>query len=165
MSSLYDIYLRDHIQGVKRAFDYMSDHGILQVIGADYDRCLELVNAHDSSKYGKEEYDAYDEYFYGKTRSDTVDNFNLAWLHHIHSNPHHWQYWLLKEDSGELKPLAMPVEYVVEMVCDWWSFSWKTGNLHEIFDWYTGHETKMVLNPMTKAVVTELLGMIKESIV
>ena len=28
-----------------------------------------------------------------------VEAFDRAWLHHQHANPHHWQHWLLNEDS------------------------------------------------------------------
>lgn len=27
--------------------------------------------------------------------------FNIAWLKHIHRNPHHWQYWILLNDNGK----------------------------------------------------------------
>ena len=51
----------------------------------------------------------------------------------------------------------MPLEYVIEMICDWWSFSFKTGNLYEIFDWY-----KMILHEKTKKFVEETLDKIKK---
>lgn len=45
--------------------------------------------------------------------------FNRAWLLHIHRNPHHWQHWILHEDSG--KTLVLLPEAVVadEMLADW----------------------------------------------
>lgn len=40
-------------------------------------------------------------------------------LYHQNNNQHHWQYWVLITDEGDLRPLDMPDCYVAEMVCDW----------------------------------------------
>lgn len=83
----------------------------------------ENITMHDRSKYSDEEYIPYIEYFYG-TKSKKIDTeFNYAWLHHIHNNPHHWQYWVLKHDDKPEEALEMPYEYIIEMFCDHWSFS------------------------------------------
>ena len=58
----------------------------------------------------------------------------------------------------------MPYEYVVEMICDWWSFSFKQGNLKEIFNWYENHKAKMILHENTRKLVEEILGRIKEKL-
>jgi hypothetical protein len=77
---------------------------------------------HDMSKFKPCEWFPYVESFYGgphkplaeystyeKTNwwgvverecKETIDaNFSRAWLHHQHCNPHHWQYWILRNDS------------------------------------------------------------------
>ena len=94
---------------------------------------------HDLSKLRPDEWGPYAENFYGtKKRGEyfdlcalygcpelapwgtTVgDLFNLAWLKHQHRNPHHWQYWILREDDGGTFPLPMPTPYRLEMLCDW----------------------------------------------
>ena len=51
----------------------------------------------------------------------------------------------------------MPHYRIVEMICDWWTFSWKTGNLHEIFDWYKKHEKRIVFSPKTRETVEDIL--------
>ena len=118
--------------------------------------------AHDLSKYGAEEYSAYDNYFYGKKTEDVKRAFDYAWLHHIHNNPHHWQYWVLINDEDGTKALEMPEEYALEMVCDWWAFSHKSGNLKEIFDWYKSHKKNMILHEKTRKFVEDLLDKIKK---
>ena len=55
----------------------------------------------------------------------------------------------------------MPENYVIEMICDWWSFSFKTGNLYEIFDWYEKHKG-MVLHEKTRKLVEDTLNKIKK---
>ena len=111
------------------------------------------------------EYDAYDQYFYGGDKEDPIvkEAFNLAWLHHIHNNPHHWQHWLLVNDTDGTYALEMPEEYVYEMICDWWSFSFKINKLDEIFSWYEKHRD-MVLHKNTRKLVEDLLDKIKKAL-
>lgn len=159
MSSNYDEYLNDHIKNVERGFQKLCDWDFGDVIGAMND-ILPLISRHDESKRWSAEYDAYDKYFYSGNRSHkVVEDFNYAWLHHIHHNPHHWQYWVLIEDDGDskYKPLEMPFKYIVEMICDWWSFSWRSGNLSEIFSWYDAHRSKMILGEKTRKTVESIL--------
>lgn len=169
MSQQYDEYLHEHISNVNKAINWLFDHGIVSSKNLwieNLDNSLNAVSqAHDESKFMPEEYDAYDDYFYGKEGKDeddieVIDNaFDYAWLHHIHHNPHHWQYWvLINDDDGKPMPLEMPKHYVIEMIADWMSFSFKTGNLTEIFDWYDAHSEKMILHPNTKKLVERMLN-------
>ena len=123
----------------------------------------QCTNAHDQSKYDKEEYDAYDKYFYGNRSYEVVQNFNYAWLQHIHKNPHHWQHWILINDDSELGIVALeiPLNYIIEMICDWWSFSWRSGNLYEIFDWYAKHRDGMQMNDTSRKIIEDILNKIR----
>jgi len=74
---------------------------------------------HDWSKFTPSEWFAYARFFYGKPRAENpvysagvadryaMDRerrqhaFDVAWLHHQKRNKHHWQYWVLMEDSPE----------------------------------------------------------------
>ena len=105
-------------------------------------------------------FDAYDNYFYGDKSEE--DEFNYAWLQHIHNNPHHWQYWVLINDDDGTIGLDIPYNYIIEMILDWWSFSWKTGNLYEIFNWYNEHKKTMILNETTKIIVESILNDMRE---
>lgn len=159
MSKEYNQYLEEHIANVNKAYDWLCAHfPELQnkMLGHEV-----IFGLHDQSKYSVDEYDAYDKYFYGGNRSfDVVQDFNKAWLHHIHQNPHHWQYWILVHDDEPEEILDMPYWYIVEMICDWWSFSFKTGNLFEIFDWYEKHKG-MKLSNKTRKTVEKILDDIK----
>ena len=159
MSYLYDEYLHDHIKGVKDALAWMMEHKIVPI---DVITLVDIQD-HDLSKYSSEEYKAYDDYFYGNKSSKVVEAFNYAWLHHIHNNPHHWQYWVLKHDDEPEEVLEMPERYVYEMVADWWSFSWKSKNLYSIFDWYEKHKG-MVLHENTRKLVENTLEKIKKEL-
>lgn len=163
----YDIYLEGHMKSVHKAAKWMWDHYLIPHM-PDFSQFEDLrIFDHDISKYSPEEYSAYDDYFYHKEGKDEDDiavidsAFDYAWLHHIHANPHHWQHWVLIGDDDGPKALEMPKRYVYEMIADWWSFSWKSGNLKEIFDWYDNHKEKMVLHENTRNLVEELLNKIK----
>ena len=160
MSEQYNLYLLNHARNVKKGFWWFQIHrtDIFQELGIDLERLAVLQ---------QEEANRYDEYFYGtgeKTYEEIDKDFNLAWLHHIHNNPHHWQHWVLindDPDKGEIV-LDMPVEYIFEMICDWWSFSWAQRNPTTIFDWYDEHKYYMKLSEGTKNTVEYILQEMKE---
>lgn len=164
MSYEYDRYLEQHISNVKKGFDWMKENIPEYVFDPNGEIEANLIQ-HDQSKRSEEEYDAYDQYFYGNNKSyAVVQNFDLAWLHHIHVNPHHWQHWVLVNDDPEDGTVAldMPYEVIVEMICDWWAFSWVKGDLTEIFDWYEDHKERMILSDKTRKTVEKILDAIKE---
>jgi len=167
MSYAYDIYLAKHRENVLKAFDWIAEHLPEYLAYTDpYSLRFIIENEHDKSKNDPEEYDAYDRYFYGGNRSNKVVNdFNRAWLHHIHHNPHHWQHWVLIEDDGNGEPILiqMPLEAVIEMICDWWSFSFEKGELEEIFTWYEAHQN-IKLHPNTRRLVEDILADIKKKL-
>lgn len=170
MSTEYNNYLNEHIANVNKALIWMADNLSISELGLNHNalsQAIDEAHHHDESKYSNQEYGAYDAYFYGGNRSfKVVQEFNYAWLHHIHHNPHHWQYWVLFEDDPEngkpYKALEMPDCYILEMIADWWSFSWKSGNLKEIFDWYDKHCEKMVLADRTKMIVERIMQKLRD---
>ena len=165
MSIGYDLYLEQHKANVRKGFEWIKENLpelIIPISGVDYEH--QICFGHDTSKTDQEEYEAYDAYFYGGNRSyEVVRNFNKAWLRHIHHNPHHWQHWVLindDPDEGEII-LDMPYNYVIEMICDWLSFSIAKGDLREIFDWYKGRYYYMKLSDRTRATVDYILRKIQ----
>lgn len=158
MSTEYSNYIMEHVANVEKAYIWLREKEIIS------DELTTQINWHDVSKYLKDEYDAYDNYFYGKKTEKVKTEFNYAWLHHIHNNPHHWQHWVLVNDEDGTHALEMPREYVIEMICDWWAFSHKSGNLYEIFDWYKSHKENMILHEKTKKLIEEILDKIKQEL-
>lgn len=169
MSKEYDEYLESHIQAVKDAAKWMTDNLDTVKSLPEEEVSFFILNAlaHDRSKYESTEYDPYDAYFYGTKDEDA---FNLAWLNHIHNNPHHWQHWLLVNDDGnigdlgKLMPLEMPKNFALEMIADWWSFSWRSGNLYEMFDWYDKNKSGIILHEKTREFVESVLSEIREAL-
>lgn len=178
----YNQYLDQHIGNVQKGYEWLKEN-LPEVLSEDnyinetsyYGELDEIIEQHDKSKYNKVpdaenyydlacEWDAYNDYFYGEKTPEVESAFNKAWLAHIHANPHHWQHWLLQHDDEGLEALEMPYVFIVEMVCDWWSFSWKSDKLDEIFDWYNKHKDGIIFNDKTREVVESILDKIKEKL-
>lgn len=168
MSAQYDAYLLAHRTCVIRGYFWLKENLpelIEKANGCDLEH--QICFAHDASKDDQAEYDAYDAYFYGGNRSyAVVQAFNKAWLHHIHANPHHWQHWILIHDepNEDMTILEMPYNYIIEMICDWWAFSWKNNKLDEIFKWYDEHKAYIKLHDHTRKTVEDILVKIKEKL-
>ena len=167
MSIEYDDYLYEHRAHVIDGLEWLR-HNVPELVYILTSQQINRISTcHDESKNYREEYSAYDDYFYGGKRTKEVnEKFNYAWLHHIHNNPHHWQYWVLVNDDPEEGSAALdiPYEYVIEMVCDWWTFSWRNGDLYEIFKWYDEHKDYMILSKNTRELVEEILGKIRSKL-
>ena len=168
MSKEYNQYLLDHIDNVQKGAKWMINNLPLERLAItehDTEVLFHNMKAHDKSKYSSEEYEAYDNYFYGDRNADGVEEeFNYAWLHHIHNNPHHWQHWVLIHDDEPAEYLEMSTPDILEMIADWWAFSWKKGDLTEIFSWYEKHSPGMMLHKNTRALVENILSLIKDGI-
>jgi hypothetical protein len=170
MSWEYANYIYEHKQNVRKAFEWFQEKypELLNVLGIDPVAMQKQIEEHDASKTEPDEYNAYDVWFYGvngvKNRSAAVLNdYRRAWLLHIHRNPHHWQYWILISDDPEsmVTALDMPTNYILEMICDWWSFSWKQGKLDEIFNWYDERKEHMTMSYRTIRIVELILDLIQ----
>ena len=167
MSAIYDEYLQEHKNNVRKAFEWLVNNIPELFNESPIDNFFQdvehqCVYAHDASKTDIDEYDAYDKYFYGGNRSyEVTEEFNYAWLRHIHKNEHHWQHWVLHMDDGGEKVLDMPSVYIIEMICDWWSFGFKDNNLYELFDYYEEHKANIKLSDTTRKNVETILATIK----
>jgi hypothetical protein len=118
---------------------------------------------HDWSKMTRAEWSPYVRSFYGpwsyKQRPlEVVAAFDAAWLHHQHANKHHWQHWVLREDSGATKVLEMPDPLVREMVADWMGAGRAITGKWEVAAWYEANREKILLGPETRIRVEELIA-------
>lgn len=168
MSIEYDLYLEQHRLNVAKGFYWIQENLpelLIEMPGVSYEH--QICYSHDLSKDFEDEYKAYDAYFYGNNVSYQVaEDFKYAWLKHIHRNPHHWQHWILiNDDPNEgTVVLDMPYNYIIEMICDWWAFSWKNMQLGEIFDWYVKHSKYMKLSIKTRVKVNDILNKISDKL-
>lgn len=117
---------------------------------------------HDWSKVTPAEWGPYVRSFYGpQPRTDAVkEEFDAAWLHHLHRNAHHWQYWVLREDDGGTKLLTMPLPLIREMVADWMGAGRAITGRWDIAEWYIANEQTIQLDRSTRIVVEELIDQV-----
>ena len=152
MSKEYDEYLRKHITAVDECYRILT--------GKSLDDCFKN---HDASKYSKEEYEAYDEYFYPSDGSKVggdpkrKEAFDKAWLHHQNCNPHHWQYHVLINDEEKMKALEMSLNDVYEMVADWGAFAYLKKDGQHLRDWYKINRDKQIIHEKTREIVDALV--------
>lgn len=122
---------------------------------------------HDMSKFRPSEFIPYARYFYGdypvqltayqktyyprmKNKAMIQADFDKAWLLHQKRNPHHWQYWLLQNDTDGLKIIEMPEKYMKEMLADWIGAGLAITGKRDIKEWYDKNKHKMILHPSVR---------------
>lgn len=117
---------------------------------------------HDLSKLCPKEWGPYAQYFYGvpgaRVHSDAEQlAFDVAWLRHQHKNPHHYQHWILLNDSGLRIVLDMPDRYRREMLADWKGAGRALG-FSDTRGWYEKNKDNIVLSGATRVWVERQLG-------
>lgn len=118
---------------------------------------------HDISKLYPSEWFPYTKYFYGENgnaygiEDEIEQKFDKAWLKHQNRNKHHWQYWVLLKDDGNIYPIDMPIKYVKEMYADWVGAHKATNNKSTVIEWYEKNELKMLLSPTTIKEIERML--------
>ena len=93
----------------------------------------------------------------GKARYAPDLAFDQAWNSHQKRNKHHWQYWVLIMDSGDIVPLPMPERHRREMLADWRGAGRALGK-PDTAGWYKKNREKIMLHPDTRAWVERKLG-------
>ena len=88
-----------------------------------------------------------------------AQQFDKAWLHHIHMNPHHWQHFVLSQDDGEVKCLEMPAHFAREMVSDWIGAGVAQGKTDKtsVLVWYEKNKQFIKLHDRTRELVESLI--------
>jgi hypothetical protein len=131
---------------------------------------------HDLSKFAPSEWLDYAQYFYGDNSEEGLnaigtfglaelapfgyyakDRLNVAWLLHQKRNRHHWQFWVLQEDSGQLIAVPMPDKYRREMLADWKGAGRALGK-PDTRAWYEANKHKMLLHSQTRDWIEKRLG-------
>jgi hypothetical protein len=148
----YRRYIEEHKARVKQFADWLVENLPELFEGCDVDTFYEVIEEHDESKFEETEFEAYAQRFYNNGEENL--EFEEAWKHHYLNNEHHPEHWL-----GE----DMPYIYILEMLCDWGSFSIDKGNLKELIDYYYSEardDEEKNLSENTKLIIEEILDKI-----
>ena len=152
----YKKYIEEHKARVKQYAEWLKENLPELFDNIDLELFNEMINDHDNSKYSEEEFEAYAKKFYGPQDIngkplEYVPGFDEAWKHHWTNNEHHPEFWL-----GE----DMPYIYILEMLCDWGSFSIASGNMEELSKFYyeqARDDKEKNLSDNTKIIIEEIL--------
>lgn len=102
--------------------------------------------------------------------------FDKAWIHHFYKNKHHWDHYCYDwakynkdkrkyaainiEDYKLEEPVAMPIKYICQMVCDWDAMSIAFGGTS--LEFYMNNYNKIRLDRLSRLILEEELGIPKE---
>ena len=152
----YRKYIEAHKERVSKFADWLKENlpGLFNNI--DLELFDEMIAEHDDSKFSEEEFEPYAQKWFGDGKK-TLE-YEEAWKHHWTHNEHHPEFWL-----GE----DMPYIYILEMLCDWGSFSIEKKDFNELIDFYydkAKDDEEKNLSENTKAIIEEILDEIKNII-
>ena len=145
----YFEYINAHKERVTKFASWLEENCPEVFEGVDLDVFWDLIKEHDESKFSEEEFEPYAQRWHGDGK-ETFE-YEEAWKHHWMNNEHHPEYWL-----GE----DMPYIYILEMLCDWGSFSIDKGDFGELSDFYYNkaqEDPEKDLSEATKEIIEDLL--------
>lgn len=127
---------------------YILDHKLNVLVECWKEGLFLQGITHDLSKFSPKEFFPYAKKFFYKGEKSVSDElkWKYAWLNHQHKNKHHWEYWVVDPKNNQALP--MPRKYLIEMVCDWRSFSRKWGR--KVKPSTLDLTDKIILHPDTK---------------
>lgn len=157
-------YIHEHRNNVKKVWsdflDYPNKPGCTHLDCCDLFQVGLLVNTHDDSKFTREEFHIYRNYFFPmKNEKKNKEKFDTAWNHHQKTNPHHWQYWIMWK-NGESKAIPMSLYYAIEMIIDWTAMSYKFKDTPQAF--YDKNKSTMMLHDKTREYIDRFLPTFNE---
>ena len=125
---------------------------------------------HDLSKFGATEFVSSAKYFQGNRSPINAEKeeigYSKAWLHHKGHNKHHWEYWTDFADDGSIIANKIPINYVVEMVCDWIgagkAYTKDKWTQHEPLNYYVKVRKGRHFHPDTEKLILEFLTLISD---
>ena len=148
----YKQYVIDHKERVKQFADWLKENCPDLFEGVDVEEFDKMIEEHDESKFSEEEFEPYAQKWYGDGKK--TPEYEEAWKHHWMNNEHHPEYWL-----GE----DMPYIYILEMICDWGSFSIASGDMKELSEFYFNKakdDPEKNFSEATKEIIEDILSRI-----
>jgi hypothetical protein len=142
-------YIEEHKANVSKFADWLEENLPELFDDIDLEAFHEIIEEHDDSKFSEEEFEPYAQKWFGD--GEKTLEYEEAWKHHWMNNEHHPEFWL-----GE----DMPYIYILEMLCDWGSFSIKSGNMKELSDFYYNEardDEEKNISDNTKKIIEEIL--------
>ncbi len=93
----------------------------------------------------------------GEKKTISRDKIDTAMTFHQSRNPHHWQYWLLKKETGNSHPVCMPESLVREMIADWMGTCREHTGKWTTYSWWMRNKQAIQLHPETIQLVEDII--------
>ena len=167
----YRKYIEKHRYYVSYAFNRFINHTFLydQLPNVDLFNLEQRIRVHDMSKFDKEEFYPYCQYFYPEEDHFPSKNIMLqGWIHHYSYNDHHPEFWIIdrdiyaqhicNENFTGLKSKDMPIEAILEMFSDWLAMS--LINHSSLRDWYNKEGIKLPFSYKTQQLVKQIMNIL-----
>ncbi len=148
----YKQYVLKHKANVEKFANWLETNCPEVFEGVDLSAFNDVINEHDESKFSEEEFEPYARFWHNdKDHYEYDPEYEAAWEHHWMTNEHHPEHWL-----GE----DMPLIYILEMLCDWGSFSIAKNDFRELSKYYyeeAKDDDEKNLSDATKEIIEEIL--------
>ena len=148
--------LNSHYDEYKKTFTTCFDKIKEMIPPEEIQELIDNMRNHDKTKFSEKEFNAYRQWKHPMDgeRKDK-DKYELALLHHIHNNTHHIEAFVLI-DGNKVKPLRIPLMYIIEIALDLITEGREEGKTGtEIFD---EMKDKVLIHPESKK---DLIAVIK----
>lgn len=148
----YKDYIEAHKERVAEFASWLKESCPDLFEDVDIEVFNDLIAEHDESKFSEEEFEPYAQKWCGDGKK--TPEYEKAWEHHYMNNEHHPEYW-----DGE----DMPYIYILEMICDWGSFSIASGDMKELSDFYYNkakEDPEKNLSEATKEIIEDIISRI-----
>lgn len=152
----YKTYVEEHKERVTQFSSWLQKECPELFENVDIDVFNDLIAEHDESKFSEEEFEPYAQKWFGDGKK--TPEYEKAWEHHWSNNEHHPEYW-----DGE----DMPYIYILEMICDWGSFSIASGDMKELSDFYYNKakaDPEKNLSDATQEIIEDIISRINSVI-
>lgn len=149
-------YILAHKERVEEFADWLLENCPELFEGVDKEEFLDLIKEHDESKFSEEEFEPYAQKWFGDGKK--TPEYEAAWEHHWQTNEHHPEHW-----DGE----DMPYIYILEMICDWGSFSIASGDMNELSDFYYNKakaDPEKNLSDATQEIIEDIIERINSAV-
>ena len=154
----YKNYIIEHINNVQLAYDQYGST-LCTLLGVNKTTLASKIKDHDESKFSQDEFEQYRQYFFpndGEEKNKYL--FITGWLFHQNSNPHHPEFWMVR-DGYDVKPLDMPPLYICEMLLDWVAMGYKFNDT--AYEYYQREGNKKPFSDKTRKLVESVIEVLK----
>ncbi|MES0340735.1 MAG: DUF5662 family protein [Candidatus Humimicrobiaceae bacterium] len=158
MIEKYNQYIIEHVTNVRLSWKMLQPKLIDKYWLDDYYYHIinERVETHDISKLTDNEFNGYRQFFYPYKEEEPNKNIlDKSWLHHIHKNDHHWEYWVICGVNNTA--VDMPLECIFEMLLDWAAMSIKFGDTPRQF--YDTNKGTMIFHENTSKYIESIIDL------